>query len=69
MEYTEVRRVSTEHAFCEEHLVRFPDLEVQIQACVVVRLGADGRILRLDEYADGSALRAAIRASSADVPA
>jgi Enoyl-CoA hydratase/isomerase/SnoaL-like domain len=68
-QYTDVRRIATDQAFCEEHLVRFPELDVEIAACVVARLGPDGRITRLDEYADGAALRAAIRARRESVPA
>jgi enoyl-CoA hydratase/carnithine racemase len=68
-QYADVRRIATDDAFCEEHLVRFPELDVEITACVVARLGADGRIIRLDEYADGAALRAAIRARREGVPA
>lgn len=68
-EYVEVRRIGTDDAFCEEHLVLFPELGVQIAACVVARLDADGRIVRLDEYADGAPLRAALRARREGVPA
>jgi enoyl-CoA hydratase/carnithine racemase len=68
-EYVDVRRVATDDAFCEEHLVRFPELGLEIAACVVARLGADGRIVRLDEYADSAALRAAVRARREQVPA
>jgi enoyl-CoA hydratase/carnithine racemase len=68
-QYTDVRRIATDDAFCEEHLVRFPELDVEIAACVVAHLGADGRIVRLDEYADGATLRAAIRARRESVPA
>jgi enoyl-CoA hydratase/carnithine racemase len=68
-EYVDVRRIATDDGFCEEHVVRFPELDLEIAACVVARLGADGRIVRLDEYADGAALRTAMRARREQVPA
>jgi enoyl-CoA hydratase/carnithine racemase len=68
-QYVDVRRIATDDAFCEEHVVRFPELDLEIAACVVARLGADGRIVRLDEYADGAALRTAMRARREQVPA
>lgn len=60
-EYTDVRRVVDGLRCCEQHRVRFVDLDIDIEACVVVTIDDAGRVVRLEEYADGGALRAAVK--------
>ncbi|HVM53669.1 MAG TPA: nuclear transport factor 2 family protein [Acidimicrobiales bacterium] len=51
--YEEVRRMVAPDGFVEQHRVRAtrPDgKDVDIEACVVVRVDEDDRIVRLDEY-------------------
>lgn len=61
-EYAAVRRLVSDDSFCEQHRVRFTELDVELEVCVVASLDASGRIVRLEEYADGSGLRTAARA-------
>lgn len=61
-EYVDVRRVVGDAAVCEQHVVRFVDLEVEVEACVVLRFDGRGRIVRLDEYVDATPVRDARRA-------
>lgn len=70
-EYTNVRRIVEGNTFCEQHVARFVELGVEIEACVVATIDDTGRITRLEEYADGSGLRAAVkeRRAEADVVA
>jgi enoyl-CoA hydratase/carnithine racemase len=58
-EYLNVRRLVSGNRFCEQHLVRFPALDFELEACVVATLDEHGLIVHLEEYADGAALRAA----------
>lgn len=55
--YEEVRQVVGGDAVVEQHRVRstLPSGDLfDREVCVVVRFGPDGRIIRLDEYADTS---------------
>jgi len=57
--YSDIRRVVGERAVAEQHLLtlRRPDgVEMSTDVCVVVRFGADGRVVMIDEYLDGSGL-------------
>ena len=59
--YTEVRRVTGDHAVVEEHHVvsTTPAGDaVDLAACVVLRVNADGLITQLDEYVDPTPLAA-----------
>ncbi|WP_211348861.1 enoyl-CoA hydratase-related protein [Nocardioides litoris] len=60
-EYTDVRRIVDGLTFCEQHRARFLELDVDVEACVVATIDDTGRIIRLEEYADGRALRAAVK--------
>ncbi|MER5753745.1 enoyl-CoA hydratase-related protein [Streptomyces sp. NPDC002088] len=67
-EYVNVRRLVADNGFCEQHLVRFTDLGVEAEACVVASLDDKGLIVSLDEYVDGAALRDAIRRRREEQP-
>lgn len=67
-EYTGVRRFVQGNTFCEQHVARFSELDIEVEACVVATIDDLGRIVRLEEYADGSALRAAAKARRASMP-
>ena len=57
--YEEVRRVVGDDAVAEEHQVRSTTPgghEVDLAACVVVRVNGDGKITSLDEYVDTATL-------------
>ncbi len=57
--YSDIRRVVGKSAVTEQHLVtlrRSDGVETRIDVCVVVRFGADGRVISIDEYLDGSGL-------------
>ncbi len=57
--YTEVRRVTGDQVVVEEHHVvsTTPDgRDVDLPACVVIRVDADGLITRVDEYVDTAPL-------------
>ena len=57
--YEEVRRVIGADAVVEEHQVRSTTPgghEIDLAACVVVRVNADGKITSLDEYVDTAPL-------------
>jgi ketosteroid isomerase-like protein len=57
--YEEVRRVIGADAVVEEHQVRSTTPgghEVDLAACVVVRVNGDGKITSLDEYVDTAPL-------------
>lgn len=57
--YEEVRRVVGADAVVEEHQVRSTTAgghEVDLAACVVVRVNGDGKITSLDEYVDTAPL-------------
>lgn len=57
--YTDVRRVVGDHSVVEEHHVRSttPDgRQVDLAACVVIRVDGDGLITELDEYVDTAPL-------------
>ena len=59
--YEEVRRVVGDRAIVEEHRVRSTTPsghQVDLTACVVVRVGDDGKITSLDEYVDTAPLTA-----------
>ncbi len=61
--YEDVRRVVGENAIVEEHRVRSTTpsgLEVDLAACVILRLNDDGKIISLDEYVDTAPLVAAL---------
>ena len=61
--YEEVRRVVGEQAIVEEHRVRSTTPgghDVDLVACVVVRVDDDGKITSLDEYVDTSPLAAVL---------
>jgi len=61
--YEEVRRVVGDNAIVEEHRVRSTTpggVELDLSACVVVRLDNDGKIVSLDEYVDTAPLAAAL---------
>lgn len=61
--YEEVRRVVGAQAIVEEHRVRSTTPgghEVDLVACVVVRVDADGKITSLDEYVDTAPLAAVL---------
>lgn len=68
-EYRNVRRLTSPGAFCEQHAVWFPDLGVELEACVVAAVDTQGRITRLEEYVDGGALRTARAARRTAEPA
>jgi ketosteroid isomerase-like protein len=58
--YDDVRRVIGNDAIVEEHHVvsTTPDgRDLDLAACVVIRVDGEGRITALDEYVDTSALR------------
>jgi ketosteroid isomerase-like protein len=58
--YEEVRRVVGTDAVVEEHRVRSTTpsgVELDLAACVVIRVDGDGRITSLDEYVDTTPLR------------
>ncbi len=57
--YTDVRRTIGADAIVEEHHVRATTangVDVDLPACVVVRVNADGKIASLDEYVDTAPL-------------
>lgn len=57
--YTHVRRVTGDHAVVEEHRVisTTPDgRDIDLAACVVLRVDGDGLITSLDEYVDPTSL-------------
>lgn len=57
--YEDVRRVVGEQAIVEEHQVRSTapgGHDIDLTACVVVRVDGDGKITSLDEYADTAPL-------------
>ena len=57
--YEEVRRVVGENAIVEEHQVRATTPgghEVDLAACVVIRVNGEGQIVSLDEYVDTAPL-------------
>lgn len=59
--YEEVRRVVGEQAIVEEHRVRSTTPsghDVDLTACVVIRVNDDGKITSLDEYVDTAPLAA-----------
>jgi ketosteroid isomerase-like protein len=61
--YEDVRRVVGEKAIVEEHQVRSTTpggLDVDLTACVVVRVNDDGKITSLDEYVDTAPLAAVL---------
>lgn len=61
--YEEVRRQPTPTGFVEQHVLRgtAPDgTELNVSACLVVRV-LNGRIVRIDEYLDSSAISAIAR--------
>ncbi len=61
--YEEVRRVVGEKAIVEEHRVRSTTPsghDVDLTACVVVRVDDDGKIISLDEYVDTAPLAAVL---------
>ena len=54
--YDEVRRLVAPDGFVEQHRVRstMPDgSDLDLEACVIVRVDEDDRIVRLDEYIAG----------------
>ena len=57
--YEEARRVLAENAVVEEHRVRSTTPsghDVDLTACVVIRVDGDGRVTSLDEYVDTAPL-------------
>jgi len=57
--YEEVRRVFGDNVVVEEHSVRSTTpsgQDVDLTACVVIRVDGDGRITSLDEYVDTAPL-------------
>ena len=67
--YDDVRRMVTGDGFVEQHRVRATladgtDLDFG-DACVVARLGADGLVVRLDEYIDTAHARRTLRSLAA----
>lgn len=59
--YEDVRRVVGEQAIVEEHRVRSTapgGHDVDLTACVVVRVNDDGKITSMDEYVDTAPLAA-----------
>ncbi|GAA2448069.1 hypothetical protein GCM10010191_76820 [Actinomadura vinacea] len=67
-EYDDVRRLVAGNGFCEQHLVRFTELGVELEACVVGLLDDQGLIVSMEEYADGTALREAVERRRAEEP-
>ena len=61
--YEDVRRVVGEQAIVEEHRVRSTTPgghDVDLTACVVVRVNDDGKITSLDEYVETASLAAVL---------
>jgi ketosteroid isomerase-like protein len=59
--HLEIRRLYSADAFTDQHLVRLPregKQPAELAVCVVVRLGADGRVNRFEEYFDSASLSA-----------
>lgn len=57
--YEDVRRVVGTNAIVEEHAVRSTTpggIDVNLAACVVIRVNDDGLIVSLDEYVDPTSL-------------
>lgn len=57
--YEEVRRVVGENAIVEEHQVRSTTPaghDLELAACVVIRVDSDGKVASLDEYVDTAPL-------------
>jgi ketosteroid isomerase-like protein len=62
--YDVKRRVAIEGGVLQQHVLRgtskHRDREFSMPACLVIMVGDDGRITRVDEYLDPSAITAAI---------
>ena len=61
LRYTEVRRTATAEGFVQQHVLVATNRagrRIEVPACIVTRVGDDGRITRLDEYLDSAAVAA-----------
>jgi ketosteroid isomerase-like protein len=59
LRHEQIRRMYAAEGFTDQHLVRLQAPgggEVELAVCVVVRVGAGGRVTRLEEYFDGAAI-------------
>lgn len=61
LRYTAVRRTATADGFVQQHVLVATNRagrRIEVPACIVTRIGDDGRISRLDEYLDSAAVAA-----------
>jgi ketosteroid isomerase-like protein len=59
LEYADLRIEESESGFVQQHVLCCTGPKgdaVRVPACIVARVDADGRILRIDEYADSKAM-------------
>jgi ketosteroid isomerase-like protein len=57
--HLEIRRMYSAKGFTDQHLVRLPQKTgpaIELNVCVVVRRGEDGRVTRFEEYFDSAVL-------------
>jgi uncharacterized protein len=61
LRYTSVRRAQTTDGFVQQHVLVATNRagrRVEVPACIVTKVGEDGRITHLDEYLDSAAVAA-----------
>ena len=61
LHYTAIRRAATADGFVQQHVLVATNRagrRVEVPACIVTKIGDDGRITRLDEYLDSAAVAA-----------
>ena len=61
LRYTDIRRTATADGFVQQHVLVATNRagrRIEVPACIVTRIGDDGRITRLDEYLDSAAVAA-----------
>jgi ketosteroid isomerase-like protein len=61
LHYTAIRRAATTDGFVQQHVLVATNRagrRVEVPACIVTKIGDDGRITRLDEYLDSAAVAA-----------
>jgi ketosteroid isomerase-like protein len=59
--HLEIRRLYAAEGFTDQHVVRLPreaGAPIELAVCVVVRVGNSGRVERIEEYFDASAVHA-----------